>query len=125
MRLLQTVTAENVQSSAELRDLAPAARSVLSPAQPGLFLAGMTRAANETRADCLRIIVRAEMKMANEVDAGQARGEVRRPGRHSNSPGLGELEIDSRRLSEWREMRDAGEEVIEEAIQDARFEPHR
>jgi hypothetical protein len=37
MRLLQTVTAENVQSSAKLRDFAPAARSVLSPAQPGVF----------------------------------------------------------------------------------------
>jgi hypothetical protein len=35
-------------------------------------------AANDTHADCLRIITRAEIRMANEVDAGQRRGEVAR-----------------------------------------------
>jgi hypothetical protein len=63
------------------------------------------------------------MRMADEVDASQERGEIREPGRHSNSPKLGELDIDSRRLSEWRDIRDAGEDVVEDAIQNALNEP--
>ena len=46
--------------------------------------------ANETHADCLRIIARAEWRMADEIDAGQASGEVadkRRPN-HPNQRGL-------------------------------------
>lgn len=85
-------------------------------AEAALHLAKVMNAANETHADCLRIITRAEMRMANEIDAAQERKEIRGPGRHSNSPNLGELNLDSRRISEWREVRDAGEEVVERAL---------
>ena len=61
----------------------------------------------------------AEMRMATEIDAGQARGEVARPGGdrdsiarssgNGNQPTLSNLGVSSQRLSEWRETRDAGE----------------
>ena len=34
--------------------------------------------ANETHTDCLRIIIRAEMRMADEIDRGQATGDPAR-----------------------------------------------
>lgn len=88
-------------------------------AEAALHYAKVTKAANETHADCLRIITRAEMRMANEVDEAQERNELRGRGRHSNSPGLGDLNLDSRRVSEWRDVRDAGEEVIEGTLRRA------
>jgi len=90
-------------------------------AEMALHYARITKAANETHADCLRMIVRAEMRMADEIDAGQERGEIARVGNphDSNSPTLGELNIPSQRVSEWRETRDAGQEVVEQAIQGA------
>jgi hypothetical protein len=45
-------------------------------AEAALHYAKVTKAANETQADCLRMIVRAEMRMADEIDRGQANGEV-------------------------------------------------
>ena len=42
-------------------------------AESALHYARITRAANETQADCLRMIVRAEMRMANEIDAASER----------------------------------------------------
>ena len=45
-------------------------------AEAALHLAKVTNAAKETHADCLRIIARAEMRMADEIDRGQASGEV-------------------------------------------------
>lgn len=57
--------------------------------------------------DCLRIIVRAETRMANELDAAQNRGEVATQGERANtrSSGISDyngLGIDFRRLAEWR-----------------------
>ena len=64
-------------------------------------------AANETQADCLRLIIRAELRMAAAIDAGQQRGEVttrednlrRGPDIHTSDIGatLPELGIDRRR----------------------------
>lgn len=88
-------------------------------AEAALHLAKLTKAANETHADCLRIICRAEMRVADEVDAGQARGEIGKVGRPKNDPESGsfsELGLDPRRVDEWREIRDAGQGVIEQAI---------
>lgn len=48
-------------------------------AEAALHYAKVTKAANETHADCLRIITRAESRMADEVDRGQASGEVAKP----------------------------------------------
>jgi len=59
--------------------------------------------------------------MADQIDRGQASGEVRGAGNPhgSNSPGIGELGVAPQRLAEWRDVRDAGEEVIEQALQGA------
>lgn len=102
-------------------------------AESALHFARITRAANATHADCLRMIVRAEMRLATEIDAGQERGEVaradgsthHRPAEGVRSPDtlppatLDDLGFDRRRVAEWRDTRDAGEEVVEEAIEQA------
>lgn len=97
-------------------------------AQAALHYARVTKAANETHADCLRIITRAEIRMANEIDRGQEAGEIERPGGARNvivqtsdneKPSLPELGVSRQRLAEWRELRDAGEEAVESAISGA------
>jgi phage N-6-adenine-methyltransferase len=91
-------------------------------AEAALHYAKVTKAANETQADCLRMIVRAEIRMADEVDRGQANGEVPVQGQHaahvqaSDMTGLG---LDRRRVAEWREVREAGDHVVEQAINGA------
>jgi hypothetical protein len=98
-------------------------------AEAALPLARVTRAANETHGDCIRIISLAEIRMANEIDAGQERGEVATQERGrpvsvqgsgtSSAATLDELGVSRQRLSEWREVRDAGPDVVESAIQEA------
>ena len=90
-------------------------------AEAALHLAKVTNAANETHADCLRIIARAEMRMADEIDRGQASGEVAGKGERANvrSPDISDyddLGISRQRVAEWRDIRDAGEAVVEAAI---------
>jgi len=72
--------------------------------------------ANETHGDCLRIITRAEIRMADEIDRGQASGEVARAqdGRPASVQSsdtypatYDSLGISRQRVAEWREMRDA------------------
>lgn len=96
-------------------------------AELALHYAKVTKAANESHADCLRIITRAEIRMANEVDRGQAAGEVAKRGgdRQSNVPAsdngakLSELGISRQRVNEWRKVSEAGEEKVEQAISEA------
>jgi len=91
-------------------------------AEAALHYAKVTSAANDTHADCLRIITRAEMRMADEIDRGQERGDVKpahRTVQGSDSSSYDDLGIDRRRVAEWRETRDAGPEVVEEAITEA------
>jgi phage N-6-adenine-methyltransferase len=96
-------------------------------ADMALHLAKVTKAANETHADCLRIITRAEMRMADEVDRARELGEIARKNQPvsqyvqaSDIPAtLGDLGIDRRRVAEWSEIRDAGPEVVEGAIAEA------
>lgn len=91
-------------------------------AETALHYAKVTKAANETHADCIRIITRAEMRMADEIDRGQASGEVRTRADNQHVQGPDKLEdlgIDRRRVADWRDVRDAGPEVVEEAIQGA------
>jgi hypothetical protein len=95
-------------------------------AEAAWAFAKVIKAAIETQADCLRMIVRAEMRMADEIDRGQANGEVASAGdnpivRASDNQVLTyeALGIDRRRVSEWRELRDAGEEAVERAIEAA------
>jgi hypothetical protein len=89
-------------------------------AEMALHLARIVKAANETHADCLRIITRAEGRMADEVDAAQARGELASAGQHGEAVQTADsLGLDRRRLAEWRSVRDAGPEVVEAAIAEA------
>lgn len=74
-------------------------------AEAALHYAKVTKAANETHADCLRIITRAEMRMADEIDRGQANGEVRTRAdnqlvRNSDKLAFGDLGIDRQRVAE-------------------------
>ncbi len=59
--------------------------------------------------------------MVDEIDRGQAEGVLAKKGERSNarSPGISELDeigVTSQRVSEWREVRDAGEGVVDEVI---------
>jgi hypothetical protein len=94
-------------------------------AEAALALARVTKAANDTHANCLRVIIRAETRMADEIDAGQQRGEVATAGNpnvrsrdNCESPPatLDDLGVSRQRVAEWRETRDAGESVVEQAI---------
>ena len=100
-------------------------------AMAAMHYAKLQKAANETQADCLSIIKRAELRMADEIDAAQQRGEVARADAHgrgiqSSVRGADtrpatyeELGLTRQRVAEWRELRDAGEFVIDDAIQAA------
>jgi hypothetical protein len=93
-------------------------------AQAAMHYAKVTKAANDTQADCLRLIVRAEMRMAREIDAAQERGEVAvrgRPGVNVQSSDIyyPELGVDRRRVSEWRDAAEAGDEIVDRAIDNA------
>jgi hypothetical protein len=85
--------------------------------------AKLTKAANETHGDCLRIITRAEMRMADEIDAkpsaqGQRR-DIDNFVRNTDevSPSIADLGVSRQRLHEWRDIRDAGPDVVDDAIQ--------
>lgn len=90
-------------------------------AEAALHYSRVTKAANETHGDCLRIITRAEMRMANEVDKAQERGELASHGGDRSKRQTSALDdvVDHRRVSEWRELRDAGPEVVDGAIASA------
>jgi hypothetical protein len=93
-------------------------------AEAALHYAKITKAANETQADCLRTIVRAEMRLADEIDRGQANGQVAKKNQtyvqgSDITATYEELGIDRRRVAECRETRDAGEAVVEKAINGA------
>lgn len=94
-------------------------------AELALHYAKVTKAANETHADCLRIITRAEMRMANEIDKGQAEGRVAKAGKANvRSPDISnltyeELGVTRQRVAEWRKIRDAGPAKVEAAISGA------
>ena len=99
-------------------------------AKAALHYARLQKAANETQADCLAMIKRAEIRMANEIDAARGRGELARIGdfvanqwgvRDADTPPatLEELGLSRQRVAEWRDLRDAGETVIDDAIEEA------
>lgn len=60
------------------------------------------------------MIIRAEMRMATEIDRGQEAGDVRARAdnqhvRSSDKHGLADLGISRQRVAEWWQTRDAGE----------------
>jgi len=90
-------------------------------AEMAMHYAKVTKAANETHADCLRMIVRAEMRMADEIDRKPNAQGRNLPNVQTSDEraSFEELGLDRRRVSEWREVRDAGPEVVEAAIDSA------
>ncbi len=133
---------EVVKASADLIDAAETMAEVMAARQIGQLAAHhakLTKAANETHADCLRIMVRAESRMAQEVDRAQAAGEVAGAGQPrkdiirsadntSAAPepsgglhrpaSLTEIGVSPQRLQEWRKNA-AKPEAVEAAIQAA------
>jgi hypothetical protein len=105
-----------------------------SMAQAALHYARVTKAANASHADCVRIITRAEIRMSREIDRGREAGEVAKHGTNQFSEDvqtsdiltttLPELGIPRQRLAEWRELAEAGPEAVEEAIAAALDEGH-
>ena len=105
-------------------------------AELALHYAKVTRAANDAHADCLRIITRAEIRMANEIDRGQANGELANQGRPENvrtpdvfheTATLADLGVSKQRVSEWRDIRDAEaaepgtiEGILQNALEEGR-----
>lgn len=88
-------------------------------AQAALHYAKVVKAAHETQGDCLRMIVRAEVRMANEIDRGQANGELappHRPQKASEAPTLSDLGVRRDEVADWRKVRDAGEDVANDVI---------
>jgi hypothetical protein len=68
-----------VEKAAHILEKATTADEVLKAkqiAEQAYQLGRMIDAANETKADCLRIITRAESRLAREIDAGQASGAL-------------------------------------------------
>jgi phage N-6-adenine-methyltransferase len=101
-------------------------------AEAALHYSKVCKAANETQADCIRMIVRAEMRMADEIDRGQEQGEVATRGKHEGNQYSGnvrasdnstitisDLGLSRQRVAEWRRVRDAGQEVVNDAIDGA------
>ena len=91
-------------------------------AEAALHYARVTKAADETQADCLRIITRSETRMADEVDAAQELGQLpRRGGNRSKvrTADFGGEASHKRRVDEWRAVRDAGEQFVEDVLRAA------
>lgn len=110
-RLMNATTSAEVLEAKQLAELA-------------LHYAKVTQAANETQADCLRMIVRAEMCMADEIDRkpsaqGQRRDLNFVQASDEVAPTFEDLGIPRQRVSEWRATRDAGQDAVEAAIEGA------
>lgn len=69
----------------------------------------------ETQADCLKMIVRAEMRMADEIDAS---GEFQHGGdrARSDAPTLKDAGVSKQQVHDFRKVRDAGVERVDAAI---------
>ena len=101
-------------------------------AQAAKELGRIIGAANEARADCLRVELLAQMRIAREYAGAQVRGEVAKadgtthhrpkegvPATDTLPATVDDLGLDRRRMADWRKMADAGEAVVLGAISDA------
>lgn len=116
---------EDARSSAEVME-------TMSLAQALAHHAKVTRADNESRADCLRLLVRARIRMADEVDRAQEEGELATSadgykfvhgvsfpnGKETPAP-VTSLGVTYKQIHEWRKFRDAGLDAAEAAIERA------
>jgi hypothetical protein len=118
-----------MQALDNARTLADTVRA-MKLAQAAKELAKIANAANAARGDCLRIEVLAQIRIVEEYDAAQQRGEVAGEGGDHRSitalsadsdrlPTLEDLDLDRRRMSEWRDMARAGEDAALQVISDA------
>jgi hypothetical protein len=95
-------------------------------AQAARHLAKLIHASNEAQGECLRLVLRAEMRMVDEVRAARERREIDVKGGDRKSINvrtsdidpatLPEVGIDRRRLSEWRILAAVGFDWIEQQI---------
>ena len=90
--------------------------------EAALHYAKVTDAANEAHADCLRIITRGECgrQRSMRVRSGArslAQAEVKCPS--SGHFNLGDLGLDRRRVAEWQDLAEAGEQAVDAAIDEA------
>ena len=81
-------------------------------AQAALHYSKVTKAALQVQGDCLKMVCRAEERFAEEIDAGQERGEVASGGTHGEGivtyDGLG---VRADQIHNFRKVRDLGSMV--------------
>jgi N6-adenosine-specific RNA methylase IME4 len=108
------------RSSAEVLEVHKAA-------QAAVHLATVRGAAQENIGDGLRLVAACEIRLADEIDAAQARGELAtaqagrplesvRAADTSPPATLTELGVARQRLAEWRDVRDAGPAAVDRSI---------
>jgi N6-adenosine-specific RNA methylase IME4 len=149
--LVHPITGEIVPAASTLPGLIDRARMHLelakthaevfeahAAAQAARHLAKLIHASNESQAEILRLVLRAECRMVAEVAAGRRRGELatNRDNRHSlgiwtsdaikntdNGGGqvaqkatLREIGVDPRRLTEWRLLASVEPEWLEQQV---------
>jgi hypothetical protein len=114
-RLLNARTSAEVVQAHKLADAA-------------FHVAQLCKAAKKTQADCLRIIFQAEIRLADEYNAAQARGEVQKPGGdrkiiipHGNNdpPTVTDIGLSSKLIYQARQTLDLGSDGVNKAINEA------
>jgi N6-adenosine-specific RNA methylase IME4 len=80
--------------------------------------ARLIKASNESHADCVLLIKTARLRFADEIDRGQAKGQIAKredtlrvgPVRHTSANGTAGIDevVSHQRLTEWRQVRKAG-----------------
>jgi hypothetical protein len=114
-----TRTLDNARTSAEILEASEGAALVYDIAKRTARLAkaktahdSVVSAAHRAQADALLIEARAKVRLADEYDAAQERGEVRRAGNPNCSeaeqlPGTEDLGLSRKQIHEARQVRDA------------------
>ena len=80
--------------------------------------ARLIRASNESHADCVLLIKTAQLRFADEIDRGQAKGQIANredtlrvgPVRRTSANGAAGIDevVPHQRVAEWRQVREAG-----------------
>jgi hypothetical protein len=97
-------------------------------AKKTLAFAKLIDATKKTMGDCLIIVKLAEIRLATEIDAGQASGVLAQHGGDHTSkvansdlapPSYAELGVKKQDVASWRETASLGEEGVRKVVQDA------
>lgn len=95
-------------------------------AQAALHYSKVTKAALQVQGDCLKMVCRAEERFAEEIDAGQERGEIAtgRPSKVLDQATLSDIGVTAPQVSDFRKVRDLGGdkvgEIIDKAVSEGR-----